>query len=161
MARARRASATNVAVLLFLAALTIAHLWPVVSPAEFASRIQTRDSALCVLIMSHIARVLCGRAGLWDIGIFHPLQDTLCLSEPMLTQGVLLAPVTWLFGPAAAHNAWLYVCWFASAAECGWQWQWAAASRCWWVFLLRPSPCFWAAPSASFPAFTGGGWRTF
>lgn len=109
-------AATNRAVLAFLAALTVAHLWPVVSLAEFGSRIQTRDSALCMLIMSHIARVLCGQASLWDLGIFYPLPDTLCLSEPMLTQGVMLTPVTWLFGPAAAQNTWLYVCWFASAA---------------------------------------------
>lgn len=50
-------------------------------------------------------RVRHGFAGLWDAPIFHPAEAAFTFSEPLLFQGVVVAPL-WLVGlsPAAIHN---------------------------------------------------------
>ena len=47
-------------------------------------------------------RVPHGFSGLWNAPIFHPLEGTFTFSEPMLLQGVTLAPLWWMGAPPAA-----------------------------------------------------------
>jgi len=47
-------------------------------------------------------RVPHGLLGLWNAPIFHPLEGTFTFSEPMLLQGIALAPLWWMGAPPAA-----------------------------------------------------------
>jgi hypothetical protein len=47
-------------------------------------------------------RVAHGFSGLWNAPIFHPLEGAFTFSEPMLLQGVTLAPLWWMGAPPAA-----------------------------------------------------------
>jgi hypothetical protein len=47
-------------------------------------------------------RVPHGLAGLWNAPIFHPIEGAFTFSEPMLLQGIALAPLWWLGAPPAA-----------------------------------------------------------
>ncbi len=98
----------------FFAVVTVAYLWFALLPTTFGSMLQTRDSVRMAVIMEHVYRALFhGDVSFWDLRMFAPYDDLLCLSEPMVTQAILTAPLTALFGYPTALNAWIYVSWFS------------------------------------------------
>lgn len=105
----------GLAAVLFFAAASLLCLWPVVVPWRLTTHLQTRDSALVAAIVGHFHEFLAGHARFWDMPIFYPEPNTLCLSEPFITAGVFTWPFAKLFGVTAACNLWLYFCPFAGA----------------------------------------------
>lgn len=113
--------------------LTFGFLWFAVSPLTMATRVQTRDSILIAAIMRHtLVAPLLDDVSFWQFGIFHPFEDTLCLSEPMIAGAILTAPVSAIWGYAAAHNFLIYLSWLGGALAA-------------WAYLRHRDVCFLAA----------------
>lgn len=121
--------------------VTVVFLWPAMLPWSVHKHVQSLDSALTALISAHTARAMVGQAPFWDMEIFYPYPNTLCLSEPMITPALITGPVLWLFGPIVAQNLYLYFCWWATAFAM-------------WGFLRNRGVCavaaFWGGFVASF-----------
>ena len=73
------------------------------------------DAVLSPTIAEHTSRALFGHSPFWDLNIFYPLRDTVCLSDPMLLQALFFAPAYKLLGPAITRSLFYYACWFAVA----------------------------------------------
>ena len=101
-----------VATAVFFAA-TWAFLWPAFLPWDIHRHLQTLDSVLMAWLMGHSSYSLLGPLDFWNAGMFHPIPDTLCLSDPMLTPAVIMAPFIRVLGVALAYNLWLWLCWFS------------------------------------------------
>lgn len=93
MARLKAASAALAACVL----LTVAQTWPLASNPGYHSRVDTGDYNLNVWAVDWVARTLpTDPLHLFDANIFHPQRLTLAYSEPLILQGVLAMPATWL-----------------------------------------------------------------
>jgi len=127
---------------IFFAVATVLFLRFSILPYEFGTHLQYQDSILIAAVTDHVSRWLTGEnVQFWQLGIFYPLKDTICLSEPMLTPALILAPLFRTVGYVASYNLWLYLSW------------WSLAMAVW--LLLRKSgtawlPAIWAGLYASF-----------
>jgi hypothetical protein len=88
----------------------VAATWPLLPALARALPLGTEHEATVPLfnlwsLWWDADRVPHGLLGLWDAPIFHPLTGTFTFSEPMLLQGIALAPLWWLgVPPAAIYN---------------------------------------------------------
>lgn len=125
----------------FFALVTVLYQWPAVLPWAITSQLQARDSVLSTAIFGHIHEAMAGRASYWQIPMFHPLPDTQCLSEPMITPALVTWPFAHVFGLTAAGNLWIYFCSFTGAMAT-------------WAYLryrgLKQVPAVWGAFAATF-----------
>ncbi len=93
-------------------ALAIASTWPLARHADDALPLGTDTTATVPLVSAwamwwNADRLAHGLDGYWQAPIFYPTDDAFALSEAMPLAGLVMAPVTWLGGPALAHNLWL------------------------------------------------------
>jgi hypothetical protein len=93
------------ALLCLLAA--IAATWPLLPSMASALPLGTEHEATVPLFNLWTLwwdgdRVPHGFQGLWNAPIFHPVEGTFTFSEPLLLQGVTLAPLWWMGAPPAA-----------------------------------------------------------
>ena len=106
LARMRRGMESNGwhAPLLFLS-LAVFHTWPLATGLSYRSRIHD-DVWLNAWAVSWIARQFPTEPWrLFDANMFHPHQDALAYTEPLIVPGLLAAPVRWFGGSALlAHN---------------------------------------------------------
>jgi hypothetical protein len=88
------------------AALVVLMSWPLVLDLAHAGVTDRPDGRLNAWILAWDAHALLHQpARFFQAPIFHPLPDTLALSENLLLPGVLSAPFQWLGGPVLAYNA--------------------------------------------------------
>jgi hypothetical protein len=96
----------RLAVLGIFVLLAVAHTWPLALQPTVHSRVDNGDYCLNVWAVDWVARTLpTDVARLFDANIFHPSRLTLAYSEPLILQGVLAMPLTWLgVSPVAVFN---------------------------------------------------------
>jgi hypothetical protein len=88
----------------------IAATWPLLPAIAGALPLGTEHEATVPLfnlwtLWWDADRLPHGFRGLWTAPIFHPLEGTFTFSEPLLLQGVAVAPLWWLgVPPAAIYN---------------------------------------------------------
>jgi len=111
--------------LAFCVALTAAHTWPLASNPAVHSRADTSDYNLNVWAVDWVARTLpVDPLHLFDANIFYPQRLTLAYSEPLILQGVLAMPATWLgASPVLSFNLVL----LAGFALSAWAMAWLVA----------------------------------
>lgn len=98
------------------AVVTPVFLWPSLLPWTLFRHVPTLDSALSASILGHVGRSITqGGRGFWDFGIYFPLKDMLCLSDPMITPSVLFAPLVRPLGAVACYNLYIYFAWYVTA----------------------------------------------
>jgi hypothetical protein len=94
---------TRLAALAFFVLLAVGHTWPLASRPAVYSRVDNGDYSLNVWAVDWVARTLpTDPLHLYDANIFHPARLTLAYSEPLILQGALAIPGTWLGVPAVA-----------------------------------------------------------
>ena len=94
---------SRLAVLAVFVLLAIAHTWPLARRPSVYSRVDNGDYGLNVWAVTWVARTLpTDPAHLFDANIFHPARLTLAYSEPLILQGVLAIPATWMGAPPIA-----------------------------------------------------------
>ena len=98
--------AIRLSILIVFALLAVAHTWPLAARPGVHSRIDNGDYLLNVWAVDWVARTLpTDPAHLFDANIFHPSRLTLAYSEPLILQGVLAMPGTWLgLSPVLTFN---------------------------------------------------------
>lgn len=86
--------------------LSIIHTWPLATSPARLSRNDNYDTTLNEWIVSWIAyRLPRDPLHLFDANIFYPERYTLAFSEPLLTAGVIGAPMRWLgASPVLTYN---------------------------------------------------------
>jgi hypothetical protein len=96
----------RLAVLGVFVLLAVVHTWPLGSRPAIYSRVDNGDYSLNVWAVDWVARTLPTEPlHLFDANIFHPARLTLAYSEPLILQGVLAMPGTWLgLGAVPAFN---------------------------------------------------------
>lgn len=103
------------AVLLGSVALALAQLWPLpfqLATATFAHR----DAILNAGIFGLVTRQL--TVAPWrpfDVNMYFPYREALAAVDPQISSALLVAPVTWTWGPVAGHNLFVAIS-FAAAA---------------------------------------------
>ncbi len=105
--RDRRGAALAAAL---LAALALAHTWPLVTAPGTLSRTDSADGLLNQWILGWVAHALATHPfALFDANIFHPEPRTLAFSEHLFVPALFSAPVFWLGGsPVLAYNVTLW-----------------------------------------------------
>jgi F5/8 type C domain-containing protein len=92
------------------AALAALMSWPLVLDLAHAGVTDRPDGRLNAWILAWDAHALLHQpARFFQAPIFHPLPDSLALSENLILPAVLSAPLQWLGGPVLAYNAVLLV----------------------------------------------------
>ncbi len=87
---------SRLAVLVLFAGLAVLHTWPLASNPAGLSRNSNADTVLNEWIVAWVAHQGLRDPGrLWDANIFHPEQNTLAYSEPLLTPAAMGAPLLW------------------------------------------------------------------
>ena len=90
------------------------------------------DPALFIWFLAWPARAIAsGHTIFFSTALFHPYGINLLANTSVLALGLLLAPVTWLFGPIATYNVALFLAPVLSALTAAW-----LARR----FVTRPLP---------------------
>ena len=86
--------------------LAVGHTWPLAQRPGVHSRVDNGDYNLNVWAVDWVARTLpVDPTHLFDANIFYPARLTLAYSEPLILQGALAIPGTWLGASAVAtHN---------------------------------------------------------
>lgn len=92
------------------AALVALMSWPLVLDLAHAGVTDRPDGRLNAWILAWDAHALLHQpTRFFQAPIFHPLPDTLALSENLILPGALSAPFQWLGGPVLAYNVVLLV----------------------------------------------------
>jgi len=101
-----RRRATSLLLLLFFAALAVAHTWPLATNPGVLSRNDNGDAVLHEWILAWVAhQVVTDPLHLFDANIFYPERYTLAYSDHLLAQSILAAPLLWAgASPVLAHN---------------------------------------------------------
>jgi hypothetical protein len=87
----------GLATLGFFVLLAVLHTWPLAQRPAVHSRVDNGDYLLNVWAVDWVARTLpVDPARLFDANIFYPARLTLAYSEPLILQGILAIPGTWL-----------------------------------------------------------------
>lgn len=114
--------------LLLFSALAVAHTWPLASDPGRLSRNSNADTVLNEWIVAWVAYQAPRDIGqLWNANIFHPEQNTLAYSEPLLTPAAIGAPLLWSgHSPVFVYNILILV----GLALTGWatcllMWRWS------------------------------------
>ena len=95
--------APRLAVLALFVLLAVVHTWPLAQHPAVHSRVDNGDYGLNVWALDWVARTLpTDPQHLFDANIFHPARLTLAYSEPLILQGTMAIPATWLGVPAVA-----------------------------------------------------------
>ena len=96
----------EVAALALFVALAVMHTWPMAKAPGTYCRNDNFDTVLNQWTLAWVARtVVTDPLHLFDGNIFYPEKRTIALSEHMLPQGLMAAPVHWLGGsPVLAYN---------------------------------------------------------
>lgn len=86
--------------------LAVAHTWPLALRPAVYSRVDNGDYCLNVWAVDWVAHTLpTDPAHLFDANIFYPSRLALAYSEPLILQGVLAMPGTWMsLSPIATFN---------------------------------------------------------
>ena len=86
--------------------LAVAHTWPLALRPAVYSRVDNGDYCLNVWVVDWVAHTLpTNPAHLFDANIFYPSRLALAYSEPLILQGVLAIPGTWMgLSPIATFN---------------------------------------------------------
>src|SRR5688572_26354204 len=135
---------------LFYIVTTVLFLQHVVLPWRMFVQPKNMDSLLMAGIAEHTSHSLFGDGTFWNFGIFYPLKDTLCLSEPMLLPAITLAPLYPLFGATFTRNVYYYLCCFTVAIA-----TWAYLRHRGYAFAV----CLWAGCIAAYSP--GRTWHTY
>jgi hypothetical protein len=79
--------------------------WPLLSQLRSAVPGNLGDPLLNVWILTWVSRAVLGPADLWHLPVFHPHDNALAFSEPLLGLVPLSVPLLWLTGdPISTYN---------------------------------------------------------
>lgn len=93
----------SIAILGLFLLLAIVHTWPLAKRPAVYSRVDNGDYSLNVWAIDWVARTLpTNPTQLFHANIFHPERFTLAYSEPLILQGALAMPATWMGAPPVA-----------------------------------------------------------